>query len=238
MQKQDAKQRDSNGGRKFGHRVEDGRRKASFLLRKPVADGLRIRRKRGCFADAQEEPCGEKAADPRGDGRAKRSDGPENRAVAAYFLYSKAVEQQAGRELERRVCPIVSTRQVAERHGGNAEGGVERVLRDGKVYAIEVVDEDSEAEQTRDRPPATGDAFRFRKCLAGRRWHEQVFSNSSSRDLNRNSRSFDGQSIPQEWRYSVSFRDWRNRPGAALVELCGNTESKWARFVRLPRFCR
>ncbi len=165
MQKQNAEQRHSNGGRKFCHRVEDCGRQAAFLFGKPVADGFGICGKRGRFADSQKQPRGEETANAGGNRRAKGSHGPENRADAAYAPHSKLVQQQTGRELKRRVRPIVGARQIAERDCGNSEGGVECIFRDGKIHAIEIVDEDSEAEKARDRPSASGDAVRFRNCV-------------------------------------------------------------------------
>src|SRR5580704_12716576 len=56
MQKQDAEQRHSNGGRKLCHRIKDCRSEAAFLFGKPVADGLGICGERRGFADSQEQP--------------------------------------------------------------------------------------------------------------------------------------------------------------------------------------
>ena len=110
MNEEDAEDRNANSGGKFGHRIENGRGKAALLFREPVADGFGVCGEGGRLADSQKQAGGEEAADAGGDGSAKGSDGPENRAPAADALYSEAIEQQTRRNLERRIRPIVGAR--------------------------------------------------------------------------------------------------------------------------------
>jgi hypothetical protein len=72
--------------------------------------------------------------------------------------------------LHQRVAPTVGAEKVAELHGIDSEGGVESVLGDGDVDAIEVVDQNAEAEERCDYPAATRHAL---ICVGG--WRRQLW---------------------------------------------------------------
>src|SRR5579885_452559 len=79
--------------------VEACRGQAALARGKPVADSLRIRRKRRCFADTEQQSCGKKARESRCHRRAEGSATPQKRADSSDCLYAKAIEQFARREL-------------------------------------------------------------------------------------------------------------------------------------------
>src|SRR5271170_4363884 len=92
MQKQDAEERYADGRREFGHRIEDCRCKAAFLLREPIPDGFGVCGEGGSFADTEKKAGCEEAADASGNRCGKGRDRPENRADAAYAANAEFVE--------------------------------------------------------------------------------------------------------------------------------------------------
>src|SRR5262249_41652202 len=50
------------------------------------------------------------------------------------------------------IGPAVCAEKIAEHHRGDAEGGVQRLLRNGKIDTIQIIHQDAEAEQQRDSP--------------------------------------------------------------------------------------
>ena len=77
------------------------------------------------------------------------------------------IEQQPGRQLQDHVGPVVSAGEPAERHRGNSKRSFERIPRNRKIHAVEIVDQNSDAQQERNRPPPARNFFAAKLCL----WH-------------------------------------------------------------------
>src|SRR5437868_13416690 len=155
FEEQDADKRNADCGGELGGAIEDRCGKAALVRRKPIADRLGIRGKRGRFAYAEQEPCSEKAADAGRYCRGEGSNTPQESANAADALNSEFVQQDADWKLAYRIGPVVCPRQVAKRDGRNAEGGDESRMRDGEIDPVEIVDQNAEAQKPCDAPSAS-----------------------------------------------------------------------------------
>ena len=153
-EEQDADERDADGGGEFCCGVEDGGGEAALLDGEPEADGFGVGGEGGGFADAEEEAGSEEAGDGGGEGGGEGGEAPDEDADATDALDAEAVEEDADGELAEGVGPVVRAGEVAEGDGGEAEGGGEGGVGDGEVDAVEVVDEDAEAEEPGDAPAA------------------------------------------------------------------------------------
>ncbi len=156
LEQKDADEGHADGGGELGGGVEDGRGEAALLRGEPVADGLGVGGEGWGLADAEEKARGEEASEAGGDGGAEGGDAPEEGADAADATDAEAVQHHADGELAEGVGPVVGAGEVAEGDVGEAEGGVEGGVGDGEVDAVEVVDEDAEAEQPGDAPATLG----------------------------------------------------------------------------------
>jgi hypothetical protein len=121
-------------------------------LREPQAYGFGVGGEGGCFADAEEQARGEEAGDAGGDGGGEGGKAPDEGADAADAAYTEAIEEDANGKLAEGVGPVIGGGEVAEGDSGDAEGGDEGVVGDGEIDAVEVVDENAEAEEPGDAP--------------------------------------------------------------------------------------
>src|SRR5205823_5883293 len=87
-----------------------------------------------------------------GDRRGEGSHAPDHRGNDANTADTEAVEQQAGRQLEQHVSPVVGAREPAKGDCRNSEGGLKGVAGDGKIHAVEIVDQNSDAKEEGDAP--------------------------------------------------------------------------------------
>ena len=156
FEQQDAEDGDADGGGELGGGVEDGGGEAAFATGKPEADGLGVGGEGGGFADAEKKARGKEAGEVRCEGGGEGGDGPKRDADTTDAADAKAIEQDTDGQLTEGVGRVVGAGKIAKGDGGDAEGGDEGGVRDGKVNAIEVVDKDAEAEQPGDAPAAAG----------------------------------------------------------------------------------
>ena len=121
---------------------------------KPAADGLGTGGKNGRLADTEQQTRAEEPADAGRDGGGEGSDAPEDGADAANAPDAKPVEDDTDGELAKGVGPVIRGGEHAEGGEGDAEGGVQRVLRNGKVDPVQIVDQNAEPEQPSNAPAA------------------------------------------------------------------------------------
>lgn len=159
VQEHDADERNADARSEFCGRVEHGGGEAAFLGRKPVAGGFGVGGKGGSFADPEEESRGEEAAYASSGGCREGGNAPDKSADAANKADAKTIKDQAGRELEGGIGPIVGAGEIAEHDGGHAEGFGEGLLGNGEVDAIEIVNQDAEAKEEGDAPTPARDGW-------------------------------------------------------------------------------
>ncbi len=152
MKKQQADERHADGGRELCGGVKEAGRESALLRREPEADGFCVGGEGGRFADAEQKARAEEGGNAAAECGGKGGGAPDERADAADAAHSEPVEEHAPRELRGRVGPVVGAEQKAEGDVGDAEVGAQGVMGDGEVDAVEVVDEDADAEQRGDGP--------------------------------------------------------------------------------------
>ena len=147
----------------FRRRVEDGRRGCAFAAREPVAGRLGVGRKRRRLGDAEQDPRCEDRAEAGGEGDEARRHAPEERADPAHRHDAEAVEHHADRHLQDGVGPEEGAEQEPDVGRSEPEFLLELRRGDRDVHPVEVIDENADAEQDADRPPAASDG--------GSSWH-------------------------------------------------------------------
>ena len=94
--------------------------------------------------------------------RKKGGDAPQKCADQADFAYAEAIEQNAGRKLQRGVRPTVGAEQISEGDRCYAKGFVQRLLGYGNIDAVEVVHEHAEAQERSNQPAPARHGLVFR----------------------------------------------------------------------------
>jgi hypothetical protein len=159
---QETNDRNADGGSKFCHGIEDSGGQAAFRLWKPVADGFCVGGKGGGFADTEKKTGAEERGEARGNSGGEGSHAPEERADPADQLHAKPIEKQTGRKLQGSIGQAVSAEEIAVGDFGDAERLVKAVLGDGKIDAVKIVDQNTEAQEASDAPTTAWDSWRFR----------------------------------------------------------------------------
>ena len=140
----------------FGGGIEDRSRARAFVERKPMAGRLLACRKGRCFRDAEQQARAGDAPKPAGERGDGGGDRPEEAAGAADRGDAEAVEHHAAGDLQQRIGPEERAAEQADVGGGEAELLGELGRRGGEPDAIDVVDENSDAEETTDHPASPG----------------------------------------------------------------------------------
>ena len=129
----------SCGGNQLAHRLGAGR------------EGRR-------FANAEQKPRAEQRAERGRQRAAKGRHAPQAGARTTYAAHAEFVEHDADGQLAKPVGQVVGAGEIAECDVGNAERRDQRAVRGGEVDAVEVADQDADAEQPRDAPAAPRNA--------------------------------------------------------------------------------
>src|SRR5207302_10215651 len=77
------------------------------------------------------------------------------------------INQHPGRQRQEQVSPLENAEQRPERHREDSKRSFERNPRNGKIHAVEIVDQSADAQQEHNRPPPARNFFAAKLCL----WH-------------------------------------------------------------------
>ena len=145
---------DADGRGKLGRRVEERRGQAALARGKPCADGLGVRGERGRFAHPEQEPRAKKAAQVGRNGSGKGGHAPQKRSDAPHAANTELIQHHADGQLAQGVGPVIGAGKITKDDIGDAKGRDQGIVRNGKIDAVEVVDQNADAEQPRDAPAA------------------------------------------------------------------------------------
>ena len=151
-QQQQPQQGHANGVGQLGCAIEQRRRQRTLACREPRAHGLCACRKGGRLADAQQQPRGKEQQDARSKCRGHRRQPPDEDGHQRHLAHAEQVQHHAGRQLARGIRPRIGCRQLPEDRGCDAKRLYQRVVRNGQVHAVEIVDQHAQAQQQADRP--------------------------------------------------------------------------------------
>ena len=112
-----------------------------------MADGLRIRRKRGRLAQAQQQAAQDKGRHTRCQRRAKTGQTPDERPDSPDSFDAKPIEENADRKLRQCIRPVERPQQIAEPDGRDSEVGVQGIISYGNVDPVDVVDQHAYPQQ-------------------------------------------------------------------------------------------
>ncbi len=151
--------RHADRGRQLGGRVEDRGRHAPLAGGKPVAGGFGVDRKGRGLGEPEAQARPEEHPERPDGRRQQRENAPAEGRDPPDGLHAVAVEKDADRDLRDGVGPAEGAQQVAEADIIDAELVAQRAAGDGQIDPVEIIDQDSDAQQDRDSPTEVGHTF-------------------------------------------------------------------------------
>src|SRR6266568_2271368 len=114
---------------------------------KPVSYGFGVGWKSRRLTDAEQKPGSEEPSHTARDGRRKRSDAPQQGTDATDTPHAKLIEQNSRGKLADCIRPVIGAEQEPECDIRDTKFTNQRIMRNGEVDAIEIVDQHSQPKQ-------------------------------------------------------------------------------------------